>query len=190
MTKVIQITIDDLRKVIKECLDQYAICEEKNQIKPYNEIIDYNLYNRGYINEMAFHKKEFIDEIANLKDQLIQNWCLCAYCSLYDKYNTNYDHWCVEFSAYANRIKGCNLKSGGKYKIIRATYIDKYDLNDSGTIHRIIRTKLRKEYIEDKFIYQLSEIFTQNVENLVKFLSDDNYDTEDYIARIFSTYEE
>lgn len=54
------------------------------------ESVTYNLFKSGLINEMAFKQKDYINHIASLRCQLIENWCLCAYCSLYDKENDNF----------------------------------------------------------------------------------------------------
>ena len=61
------------------------------------ESVTYNLFKSGVINEMAFKQKDYINHIASLRCKLIENWCLCAYCSLYDKENDNFHHWESEF---------------------------------------------------------------------------------------------
>lgn len=186
MGNTIKLTVGDLRKIITECIDAMRISDNKGENKSYNDIINYSLYENGYLNEMALHKDEFIDMILNLKDQLVENWCLLAYCSLYDNTNPNYEHWCGEFSAYANRIKRCNIKSGNKQKIIFAIYVDKYDLNVPNMIYRIIRGKFIKEQIDEEKAISLSEYFAQNVNPLVNFLSNDGYETDEYIMRTFN----
>lgn len=185
MGKMIRLTIDDLKKIITECLDAMRVSDNKGENKSYNDIINYNLYGNGYLTEMALHKDEFIDLILNLKDQLVENWCLCAYCSLYDNINPNYEHWCSEFSSYANKIKRCNIKSGNKQKMIFITYIDKYDLNDSDMIYRIIHEKLIKEQIDEHIIRNLCEYFAQNAKLLTDYLSNNDYETQEYIMRTF-----
>ena len=175
-----------LRELIKKCLNDLLISELKNDKKSYDDIVDFNLYDCGYINEMAFHKKDFIYYISNIRLQLIQNWCLCAYCSIYDKNNSNFNHWIGEFSAYANRIKNSVLKSGNKKNIIYDIYINRFDLNSNEMIKRIINGNFIKEKILDtKIIDSISNICADNAESLVKFLGDDKYTTEEYIMRTF-----
>lgn len=186
MKTTIKLSINDLRNVITEALDAILISERKGENKSYKNIVDTVLYKKGYLNEMALHKDEFIDLILNIKDQLVENWCLCAYCALYDKYNDNYAHWCCEFSAYANKIKRCNLKSGNKLKIITKEYADKWDLNDSDMIYRIIRGKFNREQIDVEIVKNLSKIFAQQVQSLASFLASENYETEEYIMRTFN----
>ena len=185
MKETIKLTVDDLKRIIMECLDAMRISDNKGKYKSYNDIVNYNLYEKGYLTEMALHKDEFIDMILNLKDQLVENWCLCAYCSLYDTTNPNYEHWCGEFSAYANKIKRCNIKSGNKQKIILVTYVDKYDLNDSDMIYRIIHEKFVKEQIDEDKIMNLCEYFAQNINLLINYLSNNGYETQEYIMRTF-----
>lgn len=145
----IHLTVSELRNIIRECIDSMLISEKKGEGKSYADVIDYNLFNKGYITEMALHKKDFVSLLLDLKDQLIENWCLCAYCSLHDKENDNFDHWCVEFMSYANKIKRCNLKSGDKQKVIFEMYINKYDINTVNMVYRIIRGKFNREQIDE-----------------------------------------
>lgn len=184
--QTIKLTLNELREIITESIDSMILSERKGESKTPKNIVDAILYKKGYINEMALHKDEFIDLILNLKDQLVENWCLCAYCSLYDEYNDNFNHWSGEFSAYANKIKRCNLKSGNKLKIITKEYVDKYDLNDSNMIYRIIRGKFNREQIDEKIAKSISEFFPKYVSSLISFLSNDNYETDEYIMRTFN----
>lgn len=185
MAETIQITLNELQNLIKESIDWMLISEKKGENCTYKEIIEFKLYEKGYITEMAFRKKEFIKIIWDLKDQLIENWCLCAYCSLYDRINENFNHWCVEFASYANKIKRCTIKNGDKNKIIYDLYIKKLDLNVSDMVFRIIRGKFNREQIGIDIAKEISEIASKNTEVLVSFLSNDNYDTEEYIMRTF-----
>lgn len=184
--KTIQLTVYELKRLIHDCIDSMMISEKKGENKTYNEVIDYSLYNKGYINEMALRKKDYVNLLLDLKDHLIENWCLCAFCSLFDRLNENFDHWRVEFMSYANKIKRCNLKSGDKQKVIFDIYINKFDLNSSKMIYYIIRGKFNKEQIDDELAISISEICSQNAYQLVKFLSNDNYEAEEYLMRTFN----
>lgn len=182
----IQLTINELKNIIRECVDTMLISEKKGERKSYADVIGYNLYNKGYITEMALHKKDFVSLLLDLKDRLIENWCLCAYCSLYDKTNDNFDHWCVEFMSYANKIKRCNIKGGSKEKVIFDTYINNYDINTANMIFRIIRGKFNREQIDENLTIMISEICAQNASLIVNFLSNDEYESEEYIMRTFN----
>lgn len=185
MAKKIQLTLEELKHIVHECMDSMFISERKGECKTFKDVIDYNLYVKDYITEMALHKKDFVGLLLDLKDQLIENWRLCAYCSLYDKANENFDHWLVEFSSYANKIKRCNLKSGDKSKVIYNTYVEKFDLNDSNMVYRIIRGKFNREGLDDETAKTISEFCAQNIVSIINLLSCDGYETEEYIMRTF-----
>ena len=42
--------------------------------------------------EMAYSRKELKTIFADILDQIIENWCLVKYCSLYDPTNINKNH--------------------------------------------------------------------------------------------------
>ena len=48
-----------------------------------------NVIQESYIFEMAYDRKEIKKRVEALTNQIIENWCLIKYCSLYDKNNTN-----------------------------------------------------------------------------------------------------
>ena len=178
-------TIKELKEIITENLNSMFNAERRGQTKTFKEIVDYSLFCRGFLNEMSLHKKDFVGLLLDFKDQIVENWCLCAYCSLYDKENLNFKHWCVEFCSYVNKIKRCDLKSGDKKKVIYNTYVEKFDLNSPNMVYRIIRSKFYKEQIDNELAKSISEFFSQQCSNLIKFLGNDDYDAEEYVIRTF-----
>lgn len=181
MKKKIIISEEKLREVISDIVDDWS----HNNNTPFNEVVTYQLFKKGIINEMAFKKKDFIPHITSLRIQLIENWCLCAYCCLYDKTNENFHHWKTEFAAHADNIKASKLKDGDKFKIISKIYLDMFDLNDPSMISQIIRSKFKKECIDENCIESISQICAKSSLDLVKFLSNDSYSSDEYIARTF-----
>lgn len=178
----IVITEQNLKNIIRECIYEKL----NNSSKSIKEIIDYSLFSHSILNEMALHKKEFEKHIYNLKDQLVENWCLCAFCSLYDKTNPNFSHWKVEFASYSNKIKRVSLKAGSKYKIIHNIYIEKFDLNQPKMIGMIFKEKFIDEQLQDNDVFNnICNVCAQNAEKLVKFLADDEFLTKDYISLTF-----
>lgn len=59
----------------------------------------------GATSEKMFSVEEFKGRVDGLRFQLIENWCLCKYCQLYDSANENYGHWVAEFCACANYLR-------------------------------------------------------------------------------------
>ena len=46
-----------------------------------------------YIFEMAYDRKHLKKMVDGLFAQIIENWCLVRYCTLYDPNNTTKNHW-------------------------------------------------------------------------------------------------
>lgn len=185
MGKKIILSEEKFNEIVSNTLDELRYRSSNNEGIDINEVISYQLFKKGIINEMAFKKKDFIRHIASLRIQLLENWCLCAYCCMYDKMNDNFHRWETEFIAHADNIKASKLKDGDKFKIISQTYLDNFDLNDPSMIHQIIRGKFKRECIEDSCADAISQICAKETIGLIKFLSNDNYSSDEYVARTF-----
>lgn len=179
------ITEQALKEIVSDCIDDWHNRYRNDSSCDLDNVVSYQLFRRGMVNEMAFRRKDFINHIAALRCQLIENWCLCAYCKLYDIDNDNFNHWKSEFIAHSNNIKNCRLKDGDKEKVIIQTYIDNFDLNDPAMIKQIIKPKFIKENIDYNRIEAVAQICASNALNIVKFLSTDNYSSEEYLSLTF-----
>ena len=160
--------------------------EVMKSIKEY--ILD--VIQESYVFEMAYNRKEIKKRVEALINQIIENWCLIKYCSLYDKNNTNKYHWKQELKAhlyniYEMKIKGGDVKT--KYNLVSEIIYDKKEITTSSKISSIIRIKFRKENIIihndicDSCIENLNYIITliSNNEN------DDNTDKiYDYVEQL------
>jgi hypothetical protein len=185
MGKTITLTEEAIKEIVSKCIDAYHYnCENGNSCS-LEEVISYNLYKYGIINEMALKRKDFVNHIVSFRCQLIENWCLCAYCSLYDGENNNFHHWECEFIAHADNIKNCKLKNGDKGKVLHKTYISDFDLNDPKMIEQIIKCKFQKEGIEEEYIGIIAQMCASSAISLVKFLGSDTYPSEEYVVRTF-----
>lgn len=137
----------------------------------------------SYVFEMAYNRKEIKKRIEALINQIIENWCLIKYCSLYDKNNTNKYHWKQELKAhlyniYEMKIKGGDVKT--KYNLVSEIIYDKKEITTSSKISSIIRIKFRKENI---IIH--NDICNSCIENLNYIITlisnDENDDNTDKI---------
>lgn len=186
MANIIHIKEEELVRLIIDAIDDWMNKNELGREWSVKEETQYQLFRRGLVTEMALKRKDFIDHIKQLRCQLIQNWCLLMYCKLYDKENQNFYHWMGEFSAHADNIKSVTLKDdSSKKKVITQVYIRDFDLNDSQMIERIIRGKFNKEGIKKEHMKAISQACANLSIDLVEFLADDNYTTQDYIANTF-----
>ena len=96
--------------------------------------------------EMSASLKSYRDRIENLRFQLVENWCLCKYCQMFNSQNLNYNHWVKELKIYIDGLKYVNLKNGiDKRKPLKMVLVDYFDLNDENMIFRMIRSKFKRE---------------------------------------------
>ena len=130
----------------------------------------------SYIFEMAYDRKEIKKRVEGLVNQIIENWCLIKYCSLYDNNNTNKYHWKQELKAhlydiYEMKIKGGNAKT--KYNLISEIIYDKKEITTSSKISSIIRIKFRKENIV--IDNDICDLCIENLNNIIELISIMNY---------------
>ena len=144
----------------------------------------------SYIFEMAYDRKEIRKRVEALTNQIIENWCLVTYCSLYDKNNTNKNYWKQELKAhlyniYEMKIKGGNAKT--KYNLISEIIYDKKEITTSSKIASIIRVKFRTENI---IIHNdICDSCIENLKYIIELISNDENDDNtdkiyDYVEQL------
>ena len=134
----------DIRKKIHESLLSESVEETLNRI--------------GIITEMAVPLKDYKRRVDGLRFQLVENWCLCKYCQLYDKTSNNYKHWLSELKACINNLKFLEIKgTSSKRKTLEKMLVKDYDYNDPCMINRIIIGKFHEEIITD--VHQINSAY-------------------------------
>lgn len=154
----------------------------------FNETVNDTLNRLGAINEMAIPLMVYKIRVDGLRFQLVENWCLCKWCQLFDPRCENFAHWIIELKACINNLKFLNIKNCiDKKRILTRMLINDYDYNDSYMIERIIRDKFIDEHINDN--YQKKIIcaeFANNIDKLIDVISDDLINSNEYIETTFS----
>ena len=149
-----------------------------------------NVIQESYIFEMAYDRKEIKKRVEGLINQIIENWCLVKYCSLYDNNNINKHHWKQELKAHLYNIYEMTLKGGNaktKYNLISEIIYDKKEITTSSKISSIIRIKFRTENIS---IYKdICDLCIDNLKYIIELISnnenDDNTDKiYDYVEQL------
>ncbi|MBP3614032.1 MAG: hypothetical protein J6J37_04535 [Bacteroidaceae bacterium] len=139
--------------------------------------------------EMAYDRKEIKKRVEGLINQIIENWCLVTYCSLYDKNNTNKYHWKQElrthlYNIYEMKIKGGNAKT--KYNLISEIIYDKKEITTPSKISSIIRIKFRKENI---IIHNdICDLCIDDLNYIIELIS--NNDNDDNTDKIYDYVEQ
>lgn len=144
----------------------------------------------SYIFEMAYNRKEIKNLVDGLINQIIENWCLVKYCTLYDNENRNKYHWKQElkthlYNIYEMKIKGGNAKT--KYNLISEIIYDKKEITTSSKIASIIRIKFRKENII--IDNDICNSCIENLKYVIELISNDENDDNtdkiyDYVEKL------
>lgn len=138
-------------------------------------------------NLKTLYLKDFMNKVDTLCIQIIENWCLCKYCSLFDNDNLNFKRWQTELSAYIKLLKPIKLKRNtDKTKAVKKIFVDNYEYNDAETIFYIINSKFTREGIMDIGIRKrVSEEFANSIYELISELCDASSLVDDYIVKSF-----
>lgn len=167
-----------------------GLCETPNWLKEaINEPVSETLHRIGgaVIAEMALPLKEFKQRVDGLRFQLIENWCLCKYCQLYDQSNENRKHWAVEFRTCLKNLRDFEIKGRiNKEKTISKMFIDDYDYNQERKILEIIRDKFNVEKIMDMSKRNtIATYFVNSIDELIDAISSNQTAIDDYMLTTF-----
>ena len=139
---------------------------------------------KTYIFEMAVSRKDLKNKVDDLINQIIENWCLIKYCTLYDNNNRNKNHWKKELRAHMLNIFNKQIKGGDsftKFKLIEDVIIDKLEITTADKVSRLIKGKFRDENIEIK--KDICNACIENIYYIIELIS--NKDTDENLDKIF-----
>ena len=141
----------------------------------------------GLINEMAVPLKEYRARVDELRFQLVENWCLCKWCQLFNPECENYTHWSTELKACINNLKFLDIKNGiDKRRILKRMLVDDYDYDKTNMILRIINDKFDLENINDNTQRaRVASAFADGIEDLIDVISLYNISTNSYTKATF-----
>lgn len=141
----------------------------------------------GVINEMAVPLKEYRARVDELRFQLVENWCLCKWCQLFNPECENYAHWSTELKACINNLKFLDIKNGiDKRRILERMLVDVYDYDKTNMILRIIRDKFDLENINNNTQRaKVASAFADDIEDLIDVISLYRISTNSYTKATF-----
>jgi ethanolamine utilization protein EutP (predicted NTPase) len=153
-------------------------------------LVEYIVKNleRSYIFEMAYERREYMNKLFELRLQLVENWALIRYCSLYDNENLNKNHWKKELFAHISNLNKMKLKVD-KTRATEQELIDKAEFNNVENIIKIIEFKFEIEDLtNDETIRTIAEDFTEyGLNELITIISNNNLtatELKDYLDTI------
>lgn len=153
-----------------------------------NETVRDAINRIGLITEMAVPLKDYKHRVDGLRLQLVENWCLCKYCQLFDLNNQNFAHWITELRVCINNLKFLDIKNGiDKRRVLQKMLVEDYDYDETNMIMRIIEDKFNGENINDNS--QKAKVcaeFADNINGLIDVIAINSISTVTYIHDTFS----
>ena len=152
-----------------------------------NETVNDVLNRIGMINEMAVPLKTYRARVDGLRFQLVENWCLCKWCQLFNPECENFAHWITELKACIDNLKFVDIKNGiDKRKTLIKILVTDYDYDNANMIERIIRGKFVRENLTDNVQkVQACTAFADNIMGLIDAISMETIDSDEYIQNTF-----
>lgn len=152
-----------------------------------NETVQDTLNRMGLLTEMSVPLKKYRERVDGLRFQLVENWCLCKYCQLFDKKNRDFDHWICEFRSVVTNLKFLDIKGGAsKKKTLFNMLVRDYDYNSPNMIERITSDKFAREEITDASKTKtVCAEFAKDIEQIVCLISNEKESVDFYIKETF-----
>ena len=138
------------------------------------------------LTEMSMSLDTFIEKVDALHFEIVENWCLCKWCQMFDPSNQHFNHWKKELAAHMKFLHRPMLKNHiSKRKHIAKVFIDDYDLNEKDMVVRNIYDKFIEEQIDNnKQINAVAEEFAKSVNALIDAIANEaNYSISVYVQR-------
>lgn len=176
---------EELRKILTEAIGDAL--DEKQMNGIVDRVVGKIVGTRQPINEMAIAIKDYKNRIEGLRIQIVQNWCLCMYCKMFDPDNINFRHWAEELNAHISNIQTLKLKSGAdKTEILKRLLIDDLEYDDVDVIFVLADGKFGLEDIsDDDKLKQVCEAFVEGVNRLIEVLAGNSVRSKQYIMETF-----
>ena len=158
-------------------------------ISKMNRIIEdiVKAFSKSALFEMTLDRADFVKLTSNLAPQIVENWCMIHYCTLFDPDNLNKNHWKQELRAYCKKLLQSIVKVN-KLKATNAAMIDMLELDNPDQIYAIIYDKFEEEHFDikkdiceefakiglQKIIYLVSQNFSNTTyQELYRYIDED-----------------
>ena len=136
---------------------------------------------------MAVTLKTYRARVDGLRFQLVENWCLCKWCQLFNPECEHFAHWITELKARIDNLKFLDIKNGvDKRRTLIKMLVRDYDYDNANMIERIIRGRFVRENLTDNIQkVQVCTAFADNIFSLIDAISMESIDSYDYIQNTF-----
>ena len=158
-----------------------------------NESVEDVLNRIGLITEKVVTKKTYRARVNGLRIHLVENWCLCKWCQLFDPECENFAYWASELKACIDSLKNIDIEDGiSKRRELRMIFLVCYEYNIASMVERAVRGKFEREGISevdscDSYEREcVCKEFADNIIGLIDVISKGTIDTDEYIQNTFS----
>lgn len=137
---------------------------------------------------MAISLKAYKAKVDGLRFQLVENWCICKWCQLFNPNCENFSYWIKELKNCIDNLKFLNIKNGiDKRKILTQMLINDYDYKNAKLLERIIRGEFGRNNISDNNQkVRVCIEFADNINGLIDAISIDAIRTNEYVQKTFN----
>ena len=142
----------------------------------------------GIVNEMSLPIKDYERKVHGMAWQLVENWCLCKYCHMFDQDNITYHHWSTELDGCLRAINGLKLKNGmNRLKTLNRVLLGYCDFDNVDSVVEAINEKFNNESITDKDdILSVASEFVDGIGKLINVLDGDRSNITPYMVNEFN----
>lgn len=152
-----------------------------------------SVYDMIYILESKAAKTVSVEQYRKMVDylrfQLVNRWCLCKYCQLFDSDNPKYLHWIAELRICLDYLKFHHINGEeDKQSLLQQMLVRDYDYNSPDMIDNIINHMFTVSRItdNDEKVSVVTE-FTAKIDEIIQVISQKDVKTEDYILSEFGS---
>ena len=144
------------------------------------------LVEHGLLVEYALPLKEYRAKVDALSAQIVQNWCLCKCCRLFDPQSRNFNHWKGELFGHIHTLSSSKLKNNDSKAPTTLTILkDTLNLDDRFAVMHVCAPKFRKEVFADYQMGASAEAFGMELEKIAALTDMTNAEITQYIEETF-----
>ncbi len=125
--------------------------------------------------EMALARADYLFTVRLVAGQIVENWCLVRYCTLFDPDNINKNNWKTELEAPCYKLFQVVTKHNKK-RLLETGLIKELELNNESVLTKYIIRKFKKERIADELrMSVVKHDFAEALPHIIYLLSEDDY---------------
>lgn len=143
------------------------------------------------IMEYAIPRSKYVENVYNLSNQIIENWCLIHFSTLYGSCQENKNHWKNELITHMDNIWKSTIKNHKDAETRYKAILEGFDWNDlfesPNRIKVIIKLKFKKEGLSE-YSKEIDKVCTDcfnNIKTIASIMANNKeYKIDEYVDSI------